>query len=71
MILNKEESKKVIKKLVNDPTITDDYWEEVVQHIRDDLCYYLDKDGEIDVDKIAKFHGPFVYEIVKRYLGDE
>ena len=51
-----------------DPTITDDYWEEKVQHIRDDFCYHLGEDGCVDVDELAYYHGHCVYEMVKKYL---
>ena len=67
-VLNEVQANKVITGLVNDPTITDDYWEEKVQHIRDDLCFQLEQYGCVDVKEIADFHGSAVYQIVKKYL---
>ena len=68
LILNAAQVKKVVKGMVNDPTITDDYWEEKVQHIRDDLCFQLEQYGCVDVKEIADFHGSAVYQMVKKYL---
>ena len=68
LILNEAEVKRVVKGMVNDPTITDDYWEEKVQHIRDDFCYHLREYGCVDIDELAYFHGSAVYQIVKKYL---
>ena len=68
LILNEAEVKRVVKGMVNDPTITDDYWEEKVQHIRDDFCYHLGEYGCVDVDELAYYHGYCVYEMVKKYL---
>ncbi|WP_458453459.1 hypothetical protein [Methanobrevibacter sp.] len=67
-ILNEAESNKVITGLVNDSSISDDYWEEKVQHNRDDLCYQLEQYGCIDVKEIAAFHGSVVYQMVEKYL---
>ena len=67
-VLNEAQATKVIKGLVNDPTITDDYWEEKVQHIRDDLCFQLDQYGYVDVKELVDFHGSAVYQMVKKYL---
>lgn len=70
LVLNEDEAAQVIRKMVEDPTITDDYWEEKVQHIRDDLCFYLNEYGCVDVKEIADFHGSAVYRMIKKYLGD-
>ena len=67
-VLNADQAKQVIKGLVNDPTITDEYWDEKVQHIRDDLCFQLEQYGCIDVKEIADFHGSAVYSMVEKYL---
>ena len=67
-VLDEAQANQVITSLVNDPTITDDYWEEKVQHIRDDLCFQLEQYGCIDVNEIADFHGTVVYSMVKKYL---
>ena len=67
-VLNEVQANKVITGLVNDPTITDDYWEEKVQHIRDDFLFHLSEYGCADVEEIAYFHGHCVYEMVKKYL---
>ena len=67
-VLNEVQANKVITGLVNDPTITDDYWEEKVQHIRDDLCFQLEQYGCVDVKEIADFHGSAVYQMVEKYL---
>ena len=67
-VLNEVQANKVITGLVNDPTITDDYWEEKVQHIRDDLCFQLEQYGCVDVKEIADFHGSAVYRMVEKYL---
>ena len=67
-VLDEAQANQVITSLVNDPTITDDYWEEKVQHIRDDLCFHLEQYGCIDVNEIADFHGSAVYSIVEKYL---
>ena len=68
LVLNEAQATKVIKGLVNDPTITDDYWEEKVQHIRDDLCFQLDQYGCVDVKELADFHGSAIYKMVEKYL---
>ena len=68
LILNEAQATKVIRGLVNDPTITDDYWEEKVQHIRDDLCFQLEQHGCVDVKELADFHGDAVYQMVDKYL---
>lgn len=68
LVLNESQATKVIRGLVNDPTITDDYWEEKVQHIRDDLCFQLEQYGCVDIKELADFHGPAVYQMVKKYL---
>ena len=67
-VLNEVQANKVITGLVNDPTITDDYWEEKVQHIRDDLCFQLEQYGCVDVKELADFHGSAVYQMVEKYL---
>lgn len=67
-VLDEAQANQVITSLVNDPTITDDYWEEKVQHIRDDLCFQLEQYGCIDVKEIADFHGSAVYSMVEKYL---
>lgn len=68
LILNESQVNKVVQGMINDPTITDDYWEENVQHIRDDFLFHLDEYGSVDVDELAYFHGSAVYQIVKKYL---
>lgn len=67
-VLDESQANKVITGLVNDPTITDDYWEEKVQHVRDDLCFQLEQYGCVDIKEIADFHGPAVYSMVEKYL---
>lgn len=67
-VLDESQANRVITGLINDPTITDDYWEEKVQHVRDDLCFQLEQYGCIDVNEIADFHGPAVYSMVEKYL---
>lgn len=67
-VLDESQANKVITGLVNDPTICDKYWEEKVQHIRDDLCFQLEQYGCIDVKEIADFHGSAVYQMVEKYL---
>ena len=67
-VLNADQANKVITGLVNDPTITDDYWEEKVQHIRDDLCFQLEQYGCVDVEELADFHSSAVYQMVEKYL---
>lgn len=68
LILNESEAHKVVKGMIEDPTITDDYWEEKVQHIRDDICFHLTQYGCVNVKKIADFHGVAVYRMVDKYL---
>ena len=68
LILDEAQVKKVVKGMIEDPTITDDYWEEKVQHIRDDFLFHLSEYGSVDVDELAYFHGHCVYEMVKKYL---
>lgn len=68
LVLNEDQATQVIKGMVEDPTITDDYWEEKVQHIRDDLCFHLSQYGRVDVKEIADFHGGAVYKMVEKYL---
>lgn len=67
-VLDEAQANQVITSLVNDLTITDDYWEEKVQHIRDDLCFQLEQYDCIDVKEIADFHGSAVYSMVEKYL---
>ena len=67
-VLDEAQATKVIKGLINEPTITDDYWEEKVQHIRDDLCFQLEQYGCVDVKELADFHGSAVYQMVEKYL---
>lgn len=67
-VLDESQANKIIMGLVNDPTITDEYWEEKVQHIRDDLCFQLEQYGCIDVKEIADFHGSAIYSMVEKYL---
>ena len=69
LVLNEDQATQVIRKMVEDPTITDDYWEEKVQHIRDDLCFHLNQYGFVNVKEIADFHGDAVYKMVRKYLG--
>ena len=68
LVLNEAQATKVIRGLVNDPTITDEFWQEKVQHIRDDLCFQLDQYGCVDVKELADFHGNAVYQMVEKYL---
>lgn len=68
LVLNEAQATKVIRGLVNDSSISDDFWEEKVQHIRDDLCFHLDQYGCVNIKEIADFHGHMVYEMVKKYL---
>ena len=67
-VLNEAQATKVIRRMVNDSTISDDFWEEKVQHIRDDFCFNLEQYGVVDVKEIADFHGPIVYQMVEKYL---
>lgn len=67
-ILDEIEGDRVITGLINDSSISDDYWEKKGQHIRDDLCFQLERYGCIDVKDIADFHGPIVYLMVEKYL---
>ena len=69
LVLNESQARKVIQGMIEDPTITDDYWEEKVQHIRDDLCFHLSQYGCVDVKELADFHGFAVYKMVEKYLG--
>lgn len=68
LTLDESQANKVIKGLVNDPTITNEYWDEKVQHIRDDLCFQLEQYGCVDVKELADFHGDAVYQMVDKYL---
>lgn len=68
LVLNEVQATKVIRGLVNDSSISDDFWEEKVQHIRDDLCFQLNQYGCVDIKEIADFHGFMVYEMVEKYL---
>lgn len=68
LILDEAQVNKVVQGMVNDPTITDDYFEEKVQHIRDDFLFHLREYGSADVDELAYYHGHCVYEMVKKYL---
>ena len=68
LVLNDDQANQVIKGLVNDPTITDEFWDEKVQHIRDDLCFQLEQYGCVDVKEIADFHGSAVYRMIEKYL---
>ena len=68
LVLNDDQANQVIKGLVNDPTITDEFWDEKVQHIRDDLCFQLEQYGCVDLKEIADFHGAAVYQMVEKYL---
>ena len=68
LVLNEAQVKKVVHGMISDPTITDDYWEEKVQHIRDDFLFHLSEYGCVDVEELAYFHGHCVYEMVKKYL---
>ena len=67
-ILDEAQANQVIIGLLNDSTITDESWEEKVQHIRDDLCFQLEQYGCIDVKEIADFHGLSVYKMIEKYL---
>ena len=66
--LTKEQGNVVVNGLVNDPTITDYYFEEILEHIRDDFCFHIRKYGYVNVDDLVEFHGYFVKEIIDRYL---
>jgi hypothetical protein len=68
LVLNEAQATKVIKGLINDSSISDDFWEEKVQHIRDDFCFNLEQYGVVDVVELADFHGPIVYQMVEKYL---
>ena len=68
LVLNEDQATQVITGLINDPTITDEFWDEKVQHIRDDLCFQLEQYGCIDVKEIADFHGSAVYRMIEKYL---
>ena len=68
LVLNEAQAAKVIRGLVDDSSISDDFWESKVQHIRDDLCFNLEQYGVVDVKEIADFHGPIVYQMVEKYL---
>ena len=68
LVLNEDQATQVITGLINDPTITDEFWDEKVQHIRDDLCFQLEQYGCIDVKEIADFHGSAVYIMIEKYL---
>ena len=68
LVLNEAQATKVIRGLVNDSSISDDFWESKVQHIRDDFCFNLEQYGVVDVKEIADFHGPIVYQMVEKYL---
>lgn len=67
-VLDESQANQVIMGLVTDPTITDEYWEEKVQHIRDDLCFQLEQYGCVDVKELADFHGSAIYKMVEKYL---
>lgn len=71
MILNKEKANEWLHKMVNDPMIDDDWWEIRGQHIRDDICYYLDKNGEVNLKKLAKIHDDVVFWLYNKYFGDK
>lgn len=68
LVLDEAQVNNVVQGMINDSTITDDYWDEKVQHIRDDLLFHLGEYGYVDVDELAYFHGHCVYEMVKKYL---
>lgn len=68
LVLNESQVKKVVQGMISDPTITDDYFEEKLQHIRDDFLFHLSEYGCVDVEELAYFHGRIVYEMVKKYL---
>lgn len=68
LVLNEAQAHQLITGLVNDLTICDEYWDEKVQHIRDDFCFQLEQYGCIDVKEIADFHGSAVYQMVEKYL---
>lgn len=68
LVLNESQATKVIRGLVDDSSISDDFWESKVQHIRDDLCFNLEQYGVVDVVELAEFHGPIVYQMVEKYL---
>ena len=68
LVLNEAQATKVIRGLINDSSISDDFWEETIQHIRDDFCFNLEQYGVVDVKEIADFHGPIVYQMVEKYL---
>ena len=55
-VLDEAQANQVITSLVNDLTITDDYWEEKVQHIRDDLCFQLEQYGCTNIHLDGFFH---------------
>ena len=68
LVLNEAQTTKVIRGMVNDSSISDDFWEAKGQHIRDDFCFNLEQYGVVDVKEIADFHGPIVYQMVEKYL---
>jgi hypothetical protein len=71
LIINETEATEFIQKLINDTAISDDEFECKYQHIRDDVAYQLREFGEVDLDEIAEFHGPVVYDLYTKYLGDD
>ena len=52
--LNNEQCIRFISKLVGDESITDDDWEERYQHLRDDLCGYIN--GTVVLEELHRFH---------------
>lgn len=68
LVLTESEADKFIQGLINDASISDDAFERVYQHIRDDVAYQRDQYGEVDVEEIAQFHGQIVFDLCKRYL---
>ena len=67
MIISKDLADVLVQKMINDKKIDDDEWERKYQHIRDDICFYRDKYGYVDIDKVANFHGNIIYTLIKRY----
>ncbi len=68
LVLCESEADKFIQGLINDGSISDDEFECVYQHIRDDVCYHRNQYGEVDMEEIARFHGQIVFDLCKRYL---
>ena len=68
LVLCESEADKFIQGLINDESISDEEFECVYQHIRDDVCYQCNQYGEVDMEEIARFHGDVVFDLCKKYL---